>query len=102
MFGRGLESLLRENAQLDIVGQETDIKHALERIRELQPDVVILDSDESDLEVAHLLKVSPAIKIIGLSLQNNSLYVYRASQRVTRGVSDLMDAIRQDLSTQVD
>jgi DNA-binding NarL/FixJ family response regulator len=94
MFGRGLESLLREDAKLDIVGQEADIGRAFERIRELRPDVVILDSDEPDLEVGHILKVSPDIKVIGLSLQNNNLYVYRASQRVTRSVSDLMEAIK--------
>ena len=102
MFGRGLESLLRENTQLDIVGQDTDVNRAYEQIKELQPDVVILDGDEPDLEVAHILKVSPDIRVIGLNLGNNNLYVYRASQRVTRDVSDLMDAIKQDLSSELD
>jgi DNA-binding NarL/FixJ family response regulator len=102
MFSRGLESLLRENAQLDIVGQETDINHAFERIAELRPDVVILNGDQPDLEVAHILKVSPDIKVIGLSLENNNLYIYRASQRVTRSVSDLLEAIEQNLSSEID
>lgn len=93
MFGRGIESLLREETTLDIVGQETDINRAIERIGRLRPDVVIVDHDESDLEIAHILRVSPNIKVIGLSLQNNNLYVYQARQRITRSVEDLLQAM---------
>jgi DNA-binding NarL/FixJ family response regulator len=97
MFGRGLESLLRQEIGADIVGQETDVEQAVDRIKELQPDVVIVDSDgpayDSTLALMHILRANPGIKVIGLSLQNNNLYTYRAKQWVARGVEDLEKAI---------
>jgi DNA-binding NarL/FixJ family response regulator len=99
MFAHGLESLLRQEAQLDIVGQESDISQAIERIKELQPDVVILDSDNSTLEIASILETRPGIKVISLSLQNNNLQVYQARQRVTTSVMDLLEVIEEDLSS---
>ncbi len=95
MFGHGIGSLLREEAELEVVGQESNLNRAIEQIGALQPDVVILDSDdpEPDLEVAHILRVRPGVKVISLSLDNNTLCVYQASQRTTRGVDDLLAAI---------
>jgi DNA-binding NarL/FixJ family response regulator len=97
MFGQGLESLLRQEAELDIIGQETDFSQAIERIKELQPDVVILDSDDAAPKVASILGASSGVKIISLSLQDNNLYVYQARQRVTKDVIDLLEAIEEDL-----
>jgi DNA-binding NarL/FixJ family response regulator len=97
MFGQGLESLLRQEAELDIVGQETDFSRAFERIKELQPDVVILDSDDAAPKVASILEASSGVKVISLSLQDNNLYVYQASRRVTKSVMDLLEVIGEDL-----
>jgi chemotaxis response regulator CheB len=36
--------LLRQETELEIVGQETDTDKTIERIKELRPDVVIVDS----------------------------------------------------------
>jgi DNA-binding NarL/FixJ family response regulator len=97
MFGRGLESLLRQEANFDIIGQETDLELALDQIRDLQPDVVILDSDSAVPQVTPILRASPGVKVIGLSLQNNDLYVYQARQWIARGTEDHVSAIRDDL-----
>ena len=43
LFSLGVENLLRQQAGLEIVGRETDATKALERIRELKPDVVLMD-----------------------------------------------------------
>ena len=98
MFGQGLESLLRQEAKFEIVGQETDVDRALEKIKALQPEVIILDSDNSSLAVTTVLAASPGVKVISLSLQNNDLYVYQARQRVTRDVEDLFEAIEEDVA----
>jgi DNA-binding NarL/FixJ family response regulator len=50
LFGQGVESLLRQEAGLIIVGQETDADKALERIKEIRPDVVILDCAEPECD----------------------------------------------------
>jgi DNA-binding NarL/FixJ family response regulator len=44
LFGQGVESLLRQETGLEIVGRETDVDKAMERIKELRPDGVIIDS----------------------------------------------------------
>jgi DNA-binding NarL/FixJ family response regulator len=97
MFSQGLESLLRQEAGLDIVGQETDFSRAIERIKELLPDVIILDSDDAAPKVASILGASSGVKVISLSLQDNNLYVYQAKQRVTKSVVDLLEVIGEDL-----
>jgi len=98
MFGRGLESLLREEENVNIVGQETNIKRAIERIKTIRPDVVILDTDSPASEVMPILREIPGVKVVGLSLQNNQLHVYQAQQRVATGVQDLLDAVKGDTS----
>jgi DNA-binding NarL/FixJ family response regulator len=97
MFSQGLESLLRQETKLDIVGQETDFSRAIERIKELQPDVVILDSDDATPKVAPILGARPGVKVISLSLRDNNLYVYQARKRVTKSVMDLLEAIVEGL-----
>jgi DNA-binding NarL/FixJ family response regulator len=93
MFSHGLESLLRQETNFDIVGQEKDIDLAIEQIKKLQPDVVILDNDNAVPQVTPILHASPGVKVISLSLQNNDLYVYQAKQWVARETEDLLEAL---------
>ena len=49
---RGIRSLLSNHADFDIVGEAWDVSGAMEKVRELRPDVVLLDirlPDESGL-----------------------------------------------------
>ena len=93
LFGRGVESLLRKETRLDIVGWEADIDKAVERIRELQPDVVILDSGDPTPEVLRILREGLGTKVIGLNLQDSTMCVYRGEQRVVKRIEDLVEAI---------
>jgi chemotaxis response regulator CheB len=97
LFGQGVESLLRREARLEIIGQETDVDKAVERIKELQPNVVILDCAEPTCDptpvMMHLLKEGLDTKVIGLNLQDNTLYIYRGEQRRVKDVQDLIEAI---------
>jgi DNA-binding NarL/FixJ family response regulator len=97
LFGQGVESLLRREAGLEIVGQETDLDQAVERIKEIRPDVVILDCAEPardpTLAVMRILREGLGTKVIGLNLQNNTLYIYRGEQRLVKEVKDLIEAI---------
>lgn len=97
MFSHGLESLLRQETDFDIVGQEKDMERAIEQIKELQPDVIILDSDNAVSQVTPILHTNPDIKIISLNLQNNDLYVYQAKQQAAKETEDLVKAIKDDL-----
>jgi len=97
LFSYGLESQLDQETNLEIMGQEKDMKRAIDQIKELQPDVVILDSDNSVSQVTPILRASPGVKVISLSLQNNDLYVYQAKQRVAMETKDLVEAITDDV-----
>jgi DNA-binding NarL/FixJ family response regulator len=102
MFSRGIESLLGQDTDIEFVGHALSVKGALEEITILQPDVIIMDSDSVGNEIELILNIKPDVSIINLNLQNNNLYVYRASQRVTKSVGDLMEAIKQGLSSEFD
>lgn len=98
MFGRGLEILLQNHTDIDVLGQESDIDKAIEQINEAKPDVVILDGDdplnEAMSTILTILKAQLIPKVIGLNLQDNNLYIYEARRWVTKGVDDLVTAIQ--------
>lgn len=97
LFGQGVESLLRRETDLDIIGYETEVHRALARIRELQPDVVIFDNHDlpnsSLLAMIKLLRTTPHVKVIGLNLKENTFHIYQAVQREVKSLADLVDAI---------
>ena len=99
LFSQGVENLLRREAGLDIVGREADADKALERIKEIRPDVVILDCAEPEcdptLAVMRILREGLETKVIGLNLQDNTICIYRGEQRVVKDVKDLVEAIEQ-------
>ncbi len=101
MFGQGLENLLRRETVVNIVGQETDVQEGIQQIKEKQPDVVIIDTNGppelSSTTVMRLLVEVPQTKVIGLSLHNNNLYIYRALQCIATSPQDLVKAVEQDV-----
>ena len=103
MFGRGLESLLRQDNRLDVMGQEADLERAVERIKNLRPDVVIVDNSGPKQQaipaaVLQILDENSGTKVVGMSLQGNHLSIYQATQRIISSVEDLINIIDNDLS----
>jgi len=97
MFGHGLESLLHQNGRCRVVGQETDIYQALEKIKTLQPDVVLVDDEAPTPNLVPILQINPDAKIITLNLQNNILHLDQTERWVTSGVQDLIETIESAL-----
>jgi DNA-binding NarL/FixJ family response regulator len=97
LFSHGVESLLRQEPGLEIVGWETDVDRAIERIQELRPDVVIFDNNDLEVDfrlvVMRILKEGLGTKVIGLNLGDNTICIYRGEQRVLKEVKDLVEAI---------
>lgn len=98
VFSQGIERLLGAEAGLEIVGRETDVERAIERIHELAPDVVILDSavpEWNDMAtVLRILNARWGTRVIALNLQDNSINVYREERREAKGIADLVEVVK--------
>jgi chemotaxis response regulator CheB len=97
LFSRGLRNLLTGESEMEIIGEETNLDRAIETIDAVVPDVVILGgssyTNASVQEEMHLLKAKPGIRVVGLNLQTNDLFIYRATRIVVESVKDLVEAI---------
>jgi DNA-binding NarL/FixJ family response regulator len=100
LFSQGVESLLCQETGLEIVGREMDLEKGLDRIRELRPDVVIVDGGDPVHDpmpaVMRILREGLGTRVIGLNLQDNMVCIYRGEQRMARGVEDLLEAIEAE------
>ena len=97
LFGKGIESLLSKESNITLVGKDINHNAAAECIQQMQPDVVIIDCDDSDLDLSPailcVLRKRPETTIIGLSLENNNISVHRGEEKQIFQVTDLMDII---------
>jgi len=97
LFSQGVEALLGKETAFRFVGRDTDADWAIESIRQVCPDVVILDCEtpvfDQTAVIVRLLKERPGIIVIGLNLQDNTVRVYGTAECVVRGVNDLVNAI---------
>jgi len=75
----GLRSLLEKQPEIEIVCDAEDGRIAVERVRELQPDVVIMDITMPNLNgleaTRQITKEFPQIKVIALSVHSNRIFV---------------------------
>lgn len=97
LFSKGIETLLSEHAEIEILKQD-DITAAVECIQNRRPDVVIVNCDDPDTDftpaVLCILRERLGISVIGLSLKDNQIFVYRGEQKEIHHVDDLLNAIQ--------
>jgi DNA-binding NarL/FixJ family response regulator len=106
IFQRGLERMLHQCGQIDIVGRSAN-RETVERVKVLKPDVVILDSTgmTGDLisNILRILSLHPVVKVIHMTLYHNRLSVYQfnphmaagyqVSEWKVEGITDLVKAL---------
>ena len=99
LFGKGLEAFLRQDPALEVVGVTDQVHDALDLVRRLRPDVLVLQSNDSaGLALPPLmccLRDRLIGRIIALDPHQNTLCVFTAEHREVRGVADLAKAIAQ-------
>jgi TorA maturation chaperone TorD len=102
LFSRGVEHLLSRQANLEIVGRESNYDRAIEQIRRLKPEAVILDTKDLASTpaglVALILKEAPDATVISLNLENDRICVYRGEQRSAQCIDDLLEVLDEDLA----
>jgi len=79
LFRDGLRRLLEGEPDLDVVGEARDAVEALEKVRSLRPDIVLMDigmAGLSSFEAARLVaKDYPATRIIFLTMYEDEEYL---------------------------
>jgi two-component system, NarL family, invasion response regulator UvrY len=85
----GIRQLLQKSPGIKVVGEAGSGEEGVRLVRDLHPDVVLLDfklPDITGLEVtARLLRIDPQIKIIMLSSAINDLFPLRSLEAGARG-----------------
>ena len=85
----GIRSCLETYNQIEVVGEATTGKEALEKAKDLLPDVVLMDINMPELnglDAAILFKEQlPDIKLLVLSMHDSREYISRAIQYGARG-----------------
>jgi len=102
---KGLWSCLSGKTNFKIVGEASDGAVAIQKVKELAPDVVLMDIDmpqKDGLEVTHVLrKESPNVKVLILSMQSNRDTVLRIIKAGARGYV-LKDAPTDELARAIE
>jgi DNA-binding NarL/FixJ family response regulator len=67
----GLRTLLQREADFEVIGEATNGRKAIERVRKLLPDVVVMDVSMPELNgidaTRQVIAAVPGVKVIGLS-----------------------------------
>jgi DNA-binding NarL/FixJ family response regulator len=75
----GLGRAIQQEADMEIVGQASDGHATVELVRELQPDVVVMDISMPDLNgieaTREVLREVPEVKVMALSMHSAKRYV---------------------------
>jgi DNA-binding NarL/FixJ family response regulator len=82
LFRRGLEMVLAEEADIDLVGEASDGAEAVEKAGEALPDVVLMDirmPRSSGIEACRAMKeVAPSTKIVMLTISDEEEDLFEA------------------------
>ena len=109
---QGLKELIEHQPGLVVIGSTDDWRVALEEIKSLRPELVMLDvtlRDANGIEVLKNLKIHyPTLKVLMLSMHDENLYAMRSLKAGAQGyimkqeaVDKVSHAIRQVLSGEV-
>jgi len=96
----GLRAIFANAPELEIVGEATDGREAINQARELQPDLLILDLSMPRMDGLAALKeikrVAPEIRVLVMTVHRTEEYVFQAIEDGADGYL-LKDATAQEL-----
>ncbi len=101
----GLRSLLERQPDMEVVAEADNGRAALKHVKELSPDVVIMDISMRELNgidaTSQIVKVSPKVKVLSLSMYSDKRFIKGMLKAGASGYilkdsafKELVDAIR--------
>jgi len=79
MFRKGLRLMIDLEEDLKVIGEANDGLEAIEQVRELKPDIVVMDINMPNLNgidaTRKILEESPKTKVLVLSIHSSQQYV---------------------------
>jgi two-component system response regulator NreC len=101
----GLRTMLEKDPDMEVMGEAEDGRTLMKMLRELTPDVIIMDVTMPDLNgieaTRHITHEFPAVKVIALSMHDNRRFVINMLKSGASGYlikdcafRELADAIR--------
>jgi len=102
---RGFSLILASQWDMEVLAEVSNGREAVERARELQPDVAVMDVSMPELNgieaTRRLLKLSPKTRVLALSMHKDSVYVREILRAGAKGYllkdsteTDLLKAVR--------
>jgi len=100
MFREGLQAIINDESDMAVVGEARDGFEVLERVDELNPDVVLMDISMPRLDgvkaTRYISEQHPQIRIIILTMYDQDKYIFESIKAGARGYI-LKDAPAQQL-----
>jgi two-component system NarL family response regulator len=111
LFRRGLQMVLEQEADIDVVGEAGDGAEAVQKAQETMPDVVLMDvrmPRRGGIEAtAQIKEIIPSAKILMLTISDEEADLYDAIKAGANGyllkeisIDEVANAIRQVLGGQ--
>jgi DNA-binding NarL/FixJ family response regulator len=89
MLRDALTSMMSVHEDIEVIGSAGNGREAVELVRQLQPDVAIVDISMPELNgidaTAEIAAISPQTKVVILSMQGTSEHLYRSLQAGAHG-----------------
>lgn len=96
-FGQELAELLNPEAELDVLGWETDLDQAIRRIRQIQPASVIVAGEGASIDwgpaVRRIQTECPGIQIAEINLETRIVHIYGVEDQFVEELRDLLSTV---------